>query len=1088
MTTFHWLKLTPAAILKISIAIAFMVTPLVQYALPTGGSGSSLASDNFYYTFDNQKIIIYKVPDKYMVEYTNGLYTNTNSSGGQTYPGVWQPHNRFLVTDTSNLDSYGPSHFVTSAYKTPTGKAFYYAKEIVLRFNANVSAAEKSVIIAANNLTFLRSSLTFEIYKVQGDAIEIAKAVYMTGKVRFCHPDFLAQVDKFEHIPNDTYFAQQWYLRNTGQNVNGKTGVSGADINVTPAWDITKGNANIVIAVIDQGVTANHPDLPNSRQVRLPGSNFAYLFDGSNNPDDPTPDISTTVSFNHGNAVSGIIAATQDNNQGVSGIAPLCKIMPIKNILGIDYPSESICADAINFAVINNVDIISCSWGVADPNPNYWPAVVDAIENALNHGIIVLFAIGNNAEREFNGLDNGISFPANNERLLNLGMVSVGASERKNKQANYSPNGENISVVAPSHSYYWDAPAGAPQLFVGEGFNIWTIDIPHNEGGNPWKHIIGSTEDHVPPGLPNDYGTINPSNGTNNLAYTAFFGGTSAATPEVAGVAALMLSVNACLGNNQIKELLQGTADKVGDYDYNQNPARVGQSVELGYGKINAYKAVKAAQAAQSSTLDLYMKDNPNDIGTVGINGTGGGGDQSPDIWLRNQNDGKEHQEHQAPEYQDNSPVYVYVKVRNKSCVASSGTEQLHLYWHAATAGGTGWPGGWDGSGPNGGPVGIETIPVLKQGETAILTFEWPMSQNFSAQTVNACLLARIEGVAADPITEYTDMQTHLLVNENNNVAIKNITIVNIEPGFAPAAHGFVWLINESALDRAYKLFIKVPGWGDGFAHDITKEAEVSLTFDPIGWNMLQASGSMEQEGIRKGGEREIFLTNPDITLNNLYFDAGVAMPMQVKFNFLTDEYTENKTYQLAFSSEDLDKPDEILGTETFIINKYGREPFNASAGNNKSVYPNENVQLSALDIDEPALYNWYDTSGTLIYTGKDLTVTAGISKKYRLEVISLSDGFKDYDEVLVEVKRYYLTNIAPNPAGAQTTISYNTRGANSAYLILVQPFGNTTYNYILDANENKYALNTSTLPAGVYSVILVCDGEISDSKSLQIN
>jgi len=1090
----HWFMAVPAIIIRNVLMIVLLSLPAAAKA--GVGSGPVLSGDNFYYTFDNGKIIVYKVPGKYLVEYPNGLYSNPNSSGAPNYPpGMMQPHNRFLVTDTCNLDAYGPNHFVTPAYRTVGGKPFYYAKEIVLRFHANVSAAEKAGIIGANNLTLARSSLTFEVYKVQGDAFAVAKAIYETGKVRFCHPDFLAQIDKF-YEPNDPYFIKQWYLynRNPSQEVNGKTGTPGADINVVPAWDITKGSANVVVAVIDEGITPNHPDLPNSRQVRLPGSNFAYLYDGTNDPDNPSPTVSTTVPYNHGNAVAGIIAATQDNNEGISGIAPHCRIMPVKIILGNDefgnpYPVASIAADAINFAVNNGANIISCSWGTGGSS-NEFPTIVDAIENALMNNVTVLFAIGNNAEHEFSGFDDGISFPANNNTLIKLGMITVGASTRADKQANYSPYGDNISVVAPSHSYNWEVPPGEYPIFAGEGYNIWTIDIPGDEGYNPWKHLPGTTNSHVynpnsPPGVHNDEGVVYPNSGTNHLAYTAYFGGTSAATPEVAGVAALMLSVNSCLGNAQIKDLLQSTAAKIGGYNYNQNPARGGQSKELGYGKIDAHKAVLAAQAVQSSTLDLFIKDNPNDIGIVGAAGTGGGSDQCPDIWVRNQ-------VHETPEYQVNTPVYAYVKVHNKSCVTSSGTELLRLYWHYASACGTGWPGGWDGTGPlinnmaQGGPVGEAFIPVLQPGEETIVTFEWWMDPALT-DAPNACLLARIENVAADPITEYPVGETHLMISQNNNVAIKNITVMNVQEGFAPAP-GFLRVFNESWFSRSYNLQIRVPGWGDGFANDITKEAEVRIQFDDAGWNMLHTSGSLANEGIRSGGEREIILNSPDVTLSNLSFPAGASMQMQVRFNFLTKEYTDNRTYQLAFSTTPADDPGETLGTETFIVHKYSRDMFDANAGDDKMAYPQESVYLSAQDIGEPALYNWYDTEGNLVYTGKNWTVDADVTKKYKLEVISLIDGFKDYDEVKVDVKQNYLTGIAPNPAGAQTTIGYHTEGASSAYLVLVRPFSNTAYNYILNTDQTSYQLNTSELPMGVYNVILVCDGVISDAKSLQVN
>ncbi len=207
------------------------------------------------------------------------------------------------------------------------------------------------------------------MYRPAGDALQISKSMYESGLVEFCTPNFLikaiaahdaekhqsSQLDKNavsyplnqewksagtnidppQYIPNDTYFNQQWYLHNTGQGTNdGRSTTPNADIDAPEAWMITKGSPTIVIAVIDQGVTSDHPDLPNSRQVRLDGANFAYQNDGTDDPNNLNPTVTTFLSKSHGNACAGIIAATQDNGIGVTGIAPLCKIMPIKIPLG----------------------------------------------------------------------------------------------------------------------------------------------------------------------------------------------------------------------------------------------------------------------------------------------------------------------------------------------------------------------------------------------------------------------------------------------------------------------------------------------------------------------------------------------------------------------------------------------------------------------------------------------------------------------------------------------------------------------------------------------------------------------------------
>ena len=124
----------------------------------------------------------------------------------------------------------------------------------------------------------------------------------------FAYPNIICKAELF-YIPNDPYFQYQVTLHNIGQTFNGHTGTAGADIKAPQAWDITKGNSNIVVAVLDAGVTSDHPDLPNTRQVRLNGSNF-----GSGNPNDPSP----TGNDNHGNSCAGVIAATMDNNPKMS--------------------------------------------------------------------------------------------------------------------------------------------------------------------------------------------------------------------------------------------------------------------------------------------------------------------------------------------------------------------------------------------------------------------------------------------------------------------------------------------------------------------------------------------------------------------------------------------------------------------------------------------------------------------------------------------------------------------------------------------------------------------------------------------------
>jgi len=145
----------------------------------------------------------------------------------------------------------------------------------------------------------------------------------------------------------------------------------------------------------------------------------------------------------------------------------------------------------------------------------------------------------------------------------------------------------------------------------------------------------------------------------------------------------------------------------------------------------------------------------------------------------------------------------------------------------------------------------------------------------------------------------------------------------------------------------------------------------------------------------------------------------------------------------------------------------------------------NETITLSAAQINEAAVYNWYDPEGNLIYTGKDLTVSADVTKKYKLEIVADADGFKDYDEVDVTVNQFYLNTIVPNPAANNITINYKTIDIASAYLMVIGTNTNTSNNYIINTNLEQTTLDISNYPIGYYTIALVCNGDIVDAKTL---
>lgn len=560
---------------------------------PALGSNKTESRQKSYYSFD-KKIDIDELPDRFLIK----KKTEVNKEQLELVVGSYLTAAKFewfnsdictvIANDVlidqaidslmqySYFESIRRSYIITSDKEKLIKSGIKpmelgFIDQIIVKFKDCISPSDREDIINKYDLTINSKFLLFESYTVSKDVdiIDIANKLYETGCFEFAYPEQICKItfcDDIAVYPNDTYFQNQISLHNVGQTFNGHTGTIDADIDAPEAWALTMGSEDIVIAVIDRGVTSDHPDLPNSRQVRLNGSNF-----GSGDINDPSP----TNNQNHGNACAGIIAATANNNEGITGIAPLCKIMPVRT------DESSTCsqiANAILFANTNGANIISNSWGYNTTINDFSPAIIYAMEYVTDHNSLILFAAGNTASH-VNGNDGYVMFPANHKMQ---GMLTIGASDRNDQQSDYSPTDTCIDIVAPSHKAYpytYNPDNYSYTGIPGENLDMWTIDIPGNSGYNPWPSDQPS------------YITIGytlPDTGTNYLSYTGLFGGTSYACPVVAGVAALVLSMNPELSPQNVCNVLTSSADKVGGYTYNTN----GKCDQMGYGRVNANNAV----------------------------------------------------------------------------------------------------------------------------------------------------------------------------------------------------------------------------------------------------------------------------------------------------------------------------------------------------------------------------------------------------------------------------------------------------------------------------------------------------------------
>lgn len=357
--------------------------------------------------------------------------------------------------------------------------------------------------------------------------------------VEFAAPNFLAEIRK--RSVNDPQFGQQWHLDNTGQS----GGTALQDVRALGAWNLVGGGARaIVIAIIDDGIDLDHPDLKGniwrnpSRGARdRHGRDF---FDDSD-PYNPRPKVfnapfdDTDTNDIHGTPCAGVAAAVGNNGRGVAGIAWNCQLMAVKILAGPGLAPNDRIGDAIRYAA-QNADVLSCSWAVARH-----PDIESALDFAVTRGrggkgSVVCAAAGNdNASR--------IGFPSSDDVV-----IAVGACNDRGRRSRYSNYGTGLTLVAPSGD---DNRPG-----------ITTTDV----------NLRGK--------------------GYSSGAYCDDFSGTSSATPLAAGVAALTLSANRSLSWRDVRDILTATAEQI---DTANGAYSQGYSLKYGSGRVNAEAAVVRA-------------------------------------------------------------------------------------------------------------------------------------------------------------------------------------------------------------------------------------------------------------------------------------------------------------------------------------------------------------------------------------------------------------------------------------------------------------------------------------------------------------
>jgi len=318
---------------------------------------------------------------------------------------------------------------------------------------------------------------------------EFISELQSNPQISYAEPNYSYYALTVNH-PDDTYYSYQWNY---------------SQIRLPQAWSSSTGSSNVRIAVLDTGISSNHPDLAGQIDET---DGYNVIADNNN--------------FNdlegHGTHVAGIIAAATNNNRGVAGIMWDCTLVPVK-VLENNVGSWVDIARGIRYAaglteapqISQPVDIINLSLGGANKSET----VKAAVEEAREEGIIIVAAAGNLGEK-------GLLYPAAFSEVISVGAVDFNYPEEPGLTG-YSNYSSELDVLAPGG------------------------DLKEDSSNRGWKDGILSTY------------TSNGSSFSASADYK-FMEGTSMAAPHVSGVIGLMLANGFSRDQDRVRSILKSTS------------------------------------------------------------------------------------------------------------------------------------------------------------------------------------------------------------------------------------------------------------------------------------------------------------------------------------------------------------------------------------------------------------------------------------------------------------------------------------------------------------------------------------------------
>lgn len=451
--------------------------------------------------------------DPYVSEILERTTTKTRNSGPATRSGILPVDEVLELAGGYEIERVFPVDARNEAKTRTAGLHLWY----VVRFDGDRTAEE-----VAEQLSRLGEVQKVSLnYKIQRAYDARKKAVPLDlATIRA-----MAQKTRTADYPyNDPQLPAQWHLINHGdlfQQDGVSKSIAGADVQCEEAWKLSTGDPSIIVAVLDEGVCLTHPDLKNNLWVNegeiehstedndgngyagdLHGYNFVAE-SGTITWDDP-------YDTGHGSHVAGVIAAQNDNGEGIGSIAggtaekPGVKIMSCQIFSGNTEPNALATVRAIKYAADNGAVILQCSWGYTSGLANgyeWQPAFTDEEQWAENCPLEqeALDYFIHNAGSPNGPIDGGLAiFAGGNESAPMAGFpgaaemcIAVSGTAADYTPAVYTNYGPGTTIAAPGgdQDYYYEYGEGADRGITGCVLSA----LPYNVSESGYGYMEGTS-------------------------------------------------------------------------------------------------------------------------------------------------------------------------------------------------------------------------------------------------------------------------------------------------------------------------------------------------------------------------------------------------------------------------------------------------------------------------------------------------------------------------------------------------------------------------------------------------------------------